>query len=543
MLSIIFTGIVFFLIFSLLVLIHEFGHFIMAKRAGIKVEEFGFGLPPRLWGKKKGETIYSINWIPFGGFVRMLGEDSLDPKMEKKKRSFAAQPMRARVKVIVAGVVMNFLLAWFLLFIGFSVGMEPLLGPDDVLTAVNEEQVVLNEGVVINSVLEDSFADELGFEDDDAIVAIDDRKVTIEAFNEILENPDHVYDVRRGDRVLSFQPTEELLEKYDVEDGFGLALNNFAYIPRVQFFEVEPGSVAYDYGLRSGDVILEVNDVEIFSVPEYEENVRGLSEITYEVYRDGITEEVLVELEGRKVIVSRVLPGTPAEEIGLLDGDVIVSVNGNVINDSEELIQYVEEEGDQPLAYVIDRDGSRLFYEILPEEGKIGVLLSELMIYGNDQALSVYNVDLVSSVMEIKDEKYPVYIAPIVALEETWRMSKLTAIMFGDFVKSLVTSGEVPESVAGPVGIAQMTHGFVQEGFIPVLRFIAVLSLSLAVINILPFPALDGGRLLFIIIEFILGRKVNQKWESVIHMIGYVLILLLIVAVTYSDIVRIFVSK
>ncbi len=86
--DILITIIVFILIFSVLVLVHEFGHFIMAKRAGIKVEEFGFGLPPRIWGKKKGETLYSINWIPFGGFVRMFGEDSKDGSMLSKKRSF-----------------------------------------------------------------------------------------------------------------------------------------------------------------------------------------------------------------------------------------------------------------------------------------------------------------------------------------------------------------------------------------------------------------------------------------------------------------------
>ena len=98
------------------------------------------------------------------------------------------------------------------------------------------------------------------------------------------------------------------------------------------------------------------------------------------------------------------------------------------------------------------------------------------------------------------------------------------------------------DSVAGPVGIAQMTHTFVQEGFIPLIRFVAILSLSLAVINILPFPALDGGRLLFLIIEMITGRRVNQKWEAYVHAFGYLLILLLLLVVTYSDILRLFSS-
>src|SRR3990167_6732155 len=146
-----FTIIVFLVIFSVIVLVHEFGHFIMAKRAGIRIDEFGIGLPPRVFGKKVGETIYSVNWIPFGGFVRMFGEDNSDPKATRSSRSFTAKPMRARAKVIVAGVAMNFLLAWLLLFVGFTFGMEPLLTPKDVFPAVSNEQIVLEAGAKVKS--------------------------------------------------------------------------------------------------------------------------------------------------------------------------------------------------------------------------------------------------------------------------------------------------------------------------------------------------------------------------------------------------------
>ena len=95
--------IVFIAILSILVMLHELGHFLMAKRAGIGVEEFGFGLPPRLWGKKIGETIYSINWLPFGGFVRLVGEDPTDPK-KNAKNSYYVQPLSDRILVVVAGV-------------------------------------------------------------------------------------------------------------------------------------------------------------------------------------------------------------------------------------------------------------------------------------------------------------------------------------------------------------------------------------------------------------------------------------------------------
>lgn len=106
-------------IFTLLalVLIHEFGHFLLAKKFGIKVEEFGVGIPPRAWGKKVGETLISVNWLPFGGFVRLLGEDEVDKKILLDKRSFASQKVGKRIAVVIAGILMNLFLSWILFYI------------------------------------------------------------------------------------------------------------------------------------------------------------------------------------------------------------------------------------------------------------------------------------------------------------------------------------------------------------------------------------------------------------------------------------------
>lgn len=112
-----FTLLVFFVTIVTLVVIHEFGHYFAAKKFGIKVLEFGFGIPPRAWGKKIGDTIWSINWLPFGGFVRLLGEDEVDKKVLADKTSFASQNVWKRITVVVAGVVMNLVLAWVLFYI------------------------------------------------------------------------------------------------------------------------------------------------------------------------------------------------------------------------------------------------------------------------------------------------------------------------------------------------------------------------------------------------------------------------------------------
>ncbi len=534
------TIIVFIIIFSVLILVHEFGHFIMAKRAGIKVEEFGFGLPPRIWGKKKGETIYSINWIPFGGFVRMFGEDQSDPKMLRSTRSFSAKPMRARVKVVVAGVVMNFLLAWILMVVGFTVGMQPLLGPDDVLGSVSSGQIVLQEGVKIKTVEPGSVAEKAGLKVDDVIYAIDNEPVDDFNLADAIVNPVKVYNIVRNGELYTSQIFENGGGK------IGVQFYDFTAFPRVQIFDLKPGTVAYKAGLRSGDSILTINGQQVYSVSDYENLTRGVAVLEYGVYRNGLVEKFIVErTQARQVLISSVVPNSPAFKAGLKKEDIILAVNGKQMTDSLEVIDFVREHQDEQIAYLIQRDNQKLFYEIKPEShaiggqsGRIGVLLSELMSYADDQGISLYNTDVISTIKEIKDQKYPIHIAAYRAVGETYRLSKLTAKMFTGFVASLASKGEVPESVAGPVGIYQMTSVFVQEGFIPLLRFVAILSLSLAVINILPFPALDGGRLLFILIEFVIGRRVNQKWESWIHAIGYFLILILILAVTYSDIAR-----
>ncbi len=534
------TIIVFLIVFSLLVLVHEFGHFYMAKKAGIKVEEFGFGLPPRVWGKKKGETIYSINAIPFGGFVRMYGEDSRDSKFLRSKRSFIAQPLRARMMVVVAGVIMNFLLAWLLLFIGFSVGMQPLLGPDDVFTAIKNDQIVLEGGLTIKEIKEDSLAFNYGIQEQDSVYSFNDQLLNDYVVADFLENPVGNYQILRNGDILDLEFTQA-----ELDEGLELGLEFYDYVsfPRVKIYDLENYSNAYKAGIRPGDYILSVNGVEVFAISEFEDLLNENHHLDFMIFRDGFTEEFIIENKNlRKVVLSNVIPGQPADLAGLQQGDVVVSVNSKKIHDSLELIEYVDQNPDSTLVYMVKRDGQNIRYEITPEDGKIGVYLSELFDYSEQDGFSLYNTTLLSSVIEIKEEQYPWYQSIGKSFSESWRLAKLTGRMFVGLVSNLFTDGEVPDTVAGPVGIAQMTHTFVQEGFIPLIRFVAILSLSLAVINILPFPALDGGRLLFLIVEMITGRRVNQKWEAHIHALGYLLILLLIVVVTYSDILRLFSS-
>lgn len=363
------TIIAFIVIFSLLVLVHEWGHFIMARKAGIQVEEFGIGLPPRAkaFYKDKHGTVYSINWIPFGGYVRLHGEDSSDPTMLHDKKSFASKSLFQRTAVIVAGVVMNFLLAWVLISVGFTIGMKPfLITPQDLQKAVQEGLAVTEPVLYVHEVAPDSPASQAGIRPDDMIRRLDQAPV----------------------------PSSE---------KFGDALNPL-----------------------------------------------------------------------------------------------------------------------KPVELILLRGGQEIALTVVPNaEKKVGVTISSE-----------------SAVKEVKKIRYPLWQAPAKAIQEVGRLSWLTVKMLGNVIVSLIGKFTVPEGVAGPVGIAKMTHYFVQQGVIALLQFTALISISLGVINIMPFPALDGGRFLFIVFELMLRRRPSQKWEAAIHTVGFGLLMLLLLVVTWHDIVN-----
>ena len=356
------TIVAFLLIFGVLIFVHELGHFWVARRNGIKVEEFGFGLPllPRLFGIKRGETLYSIYPVPLGGFVKMLGEDG----RSKSKRSFASKSMGVRARVLVAGVVMNALLAYLLLTIYFLFTMPPIaLCPADIPNVSFENQVT------IAAVAKDTPAARSGLRTGDVIDRIDSTKITC---------------TQQVPRLFRQSPGEPV--------GLGITRDN-----QPQTITVTPGA-----------------------------------------------------------------PGTgTAGQIGIAPADVYQKLD------------------------------------------------------------------------------YPLWEAPIIAGAEMFAITSATVAAIGDIFVKLFTAATVPVGVAGPVGIAKLTGDMIDLGPLIVVRFIAIISLSLAIFNLLPIPALDGGRLLFVGIEALRrGRPVSAQTENAIHAAGFFALIALILVITYFDITR-----
>lgn len=383
------TLILFILILSILVFVHELGHFLMAKRAGILVEEFGFGLPPRLWGKKVGETLYSINALPIGGFVKLYGEDGLASlNGTSGGRAYFDKSILKRFLVLLAGVTMNLLLA----LIAFSI----LYFVYGIPTKTGR--------VVIAGIAENSPAELAELKLDDQVVSIDGQKI------------------------------------FEMEEFVDLAK------------------------AKAGKLI----QLEI--VREKDNPCRK-------------------EGEGEAGEQNRVLGGTATGEVGFQchENNLIISLIPRI----------------NPPA----------------GEGPLGVAITDT---------------------ELK--KYPWYQTPYLGVIEGFKESLAWGEMILDSlwktVVALVTKGTVPKDIAGPIGIFQVTGEVAKSGFLAVLQFLGILSVNLAIINILPLPALDGGRLVLLGYEAVTRKKLNPKVELAVNNIGMALLLGLMVLITINDILR-----
>lgn len=355
------TIILFLIILAILVLVHELGHFIVAKKSGLTVEEFGFGFPPRLFGVKKGDTLYSLNLIPLGGFVKILGEDG---EQVGNPKSFAAKSIAARSLITIAGVTMNFLLAVLILIIGFGIGLPQVIDQSNEALAKNIQ---------------------------------------------------------------------------------------------IQIVAIAPDSPAITAGIRLGDSIKSVK------------------------YNGSVTD----------------------------------------IRDIMELQNTIGKYKGKEITLGVGRGTEILELKITPRanppegEGALGIALAKTGVVS-----------------------YPWYQSVWLGIKSAFILTWAIILGFVGIIKNAIFTGQLTQDLSGPVGIAVLTGQAAELGYIYLLQLLALLSLNLTVLNLLPLPALDGGRLLFLGIEKIKGSKVNPKIENVIHAIGLALLMLLALLITWRDILK-----
>ncbi|MDD3480631.1 MAG: M50 family metallopeptidase [Patescibacteria group bacterium] len=360
------TIIAFIFVFGVVVFAHELGHFLSARRFGVKVEEFALGIPPRVFAKKKGDTIYALNLIPIGGYVRLAGEDG---KKDNSESNLLNKKAWQRVTIFAAGVLFNFITAYLLLVLFYTFGGR-------------------------------------------AIIA---------------------------------------------------GMWDYAAVENTQ-----------------------------------------------------------------RVIITEVEKDSPAAIEGIEGGDAIISVNGEPVYLHQTVFGAIQADSDKSLDLVIERNGQEFDKNITTYTDTISIDGEEV------------EAERVGVVLETTGKiKTKWYMAPIVAAQEFWHLVKLSVSGVWDFVRTLFTTFTVSDQVGGPVAIAQITGAAASLGFAAVVQIIILLNIILGVFNILPFPALDGGHIATIGFEKLTGKEIPNRTKEIINFVGFALLLLLVLVVTWGDLGRI----
>ncbi|MFS8512218.1 MAG: RIP metalloprotease RseP [Planifilum fulgidum] len=417
------TNVAFVLVLSALVFIHELGHFLFAKRAGILVREFAIGFGPKLFSVFKGETLYSIRALPLGGFVRMAGEDPETVEIPTGSRVTAERDDQGRL-------------------IRIHLGDVPAKGE-----AVTGKVMELDLEKELYLVLEDEEGRQTRF-------SVHPRAV-----------------IQRDEKnVLQIAPRDR------------------------QFGSKTVGQRAAT--ILAGPVFNILLSVILFAI---------------------LTMMTGVET---KVSIYKVNPGSPAAQAGLKAGDEIVSIDGEPIRNTEAVSMNIQKSKGEPLTFEVRRAGSTFELEVDPE--------------WNEQN-KMYWIDV-----QLQPHMRKATLSEAVA--SGFKDTYLWTVRIFDGFGQLITGQIGIESLGGPVQIASITGQAAEAGSIPLIRWTALLSLYLGVFNLLPIPALDGSRLAFIAFEAIRGRPVDPNKESLVHFVGFALLMMLMLVVTYNDIMRVFFS-
>ncbi len=432
---------------TLLVAIHEYGHFWVARKFNVKILRFSIGFGPALFTfkGKKDDTEYVLAGIPLGGYVKMLDEREAEVSEQEVDRAFNRQSVGKRFAIVFAGPFVNFVFAvfafWLMYIIGIQ-GVKPIMG-----------------------VLEtDSIAWQSGLRSGDYIVAVDEQDTpTISA----------VY--------------EQLLEAFVSRQNTVLALSDKRHI------DLKFDSIS--------------NDIEASELHQ----IVGLS----------------VQLPKEKVIISEVTQGSAAEKSGMLAGDQILSIDGKVIDHWHYLVKSIISKPNETVEIVVLRQSVRKSLSVTIAEFKKGnTIIGRIGV--RPKAVKSLDESMYAN------HQYGFIDALPEAVNKTWNLSLLTLKMFG---KMIIGQASL-KNISGPISIAEVVGDSVQMGIEFFLRVLAIISLSLGVINLLPIPMLDGGHLFFYLIEMLKGSPVSDEIQEFGIKIGVALLVMLMSIAMYNDFTR-----
>ena len=451
MMAFLYSVIGFLIAIAILVAVHEFGHYWVAKKLGVKVLAFSIGFGRPLWSKKSGpdKTEYIIAAIPLGGYVKMLDENEGNVPKSEKHRAFNRQPIWKRTCIVAAGPLINFL---------FAIVAFMILG----LMSVDSLKPILGD------IPQQSAAAEAGLQPEDQLISIDGRS-------------------------------------YSYFDQHNLYLFN-------QVLKKKPISFVVNNKVSGArEVVLQTADISIRKLsPNFLMQTMGLMPILPEV----------------TTILDQVIEGSPAKKAGLQKGDRIVEIDNKPVDKWRDLVELVSAAPGEPMSFLIERNGMINLFNITPE-----------VVENNGKKIG--RIGIAPYIPEIPEEHRASYQrtflqSAVYGFEQTWLMSSVTVRMLG----KMLTLEASPKNISGPITIAEYTGKAIQIGFDYYLYLLAVISISLGVMNLLPIPMLDGGHLLFYAFEAVAGKPLSDRWMQYGQQLGLLLLLGLMSLAFYNDIFR-----
>ncbi len=404
-------------VFSLVVLVHEYGHYKAAKSVGIQVDEFAIGMGPLVYKKEKNGTLYTIRLLPIGGFVKMVGEE----EDVDSPNSYNNKTVWQRAKVIFSGPLMNFILALVI--------------------------------YIIMSVVYGTPGTTIGF----------------------LDEVSPLYDagIREGDKITEVN-------------------GNNVYIRDDLVTEVTQVEAPYSVTIERENGEIET----IENIPQYYRYIIGI-----------------YPFDTEDTSTSKIKPSdntNPAYKSGIREGDIITEINGVSISTYDEVTENILSSEGNDIDITVDRDGELIDFVVTPQKS---------LTLGFDTTVEKSVVTAVVS--------------------SVYKTGYYISVMF-DFIGSIFTGGVTTDDVGGPVMVISMIGQQASLGLYPLLNLLAFISVNLGFMNLLPIPALDGSKLMFLALEKIRGKKISAEKEGMVHLVGFAVLMAFMLFITYNDIMRFF---